>query len=216
MPSVIAHKFHGSRIALAAAYAAGIAITGITKAKPAVVTSTAHGVATGDVVKIAGALGMTEANGIYIAKMLTANTYELVGSDSTGWGTYTSGGTGAKATFGAWCQVDNFQHQSGSTPEIDISSVCSDSQEIELGLPSAGSVTFGTSWAPDSAMQIAIDASAKSLDLLPVQYQPKGAKTQTTLLGFVQQTAVQAQRGGVWTGNVTYRVTGDPLRVLLP
>lgn len=209
------HNFHGSRIALPASYLTGVAITGITKAKPAVVTSTAHGLVTGDVVKIAGVLGMLEVNGVWIVKMLTANTCELVDSDSTGWGTYTSGGTGAEATFGAWCEVTNFNRQGGSKPETTVSGLCSTAEEIELGLPSYGSVSFTTNWSPDTAMQVAVDAAYDNGEVFPLQYQPAGAKTQTTLLGFVQQTSESAQAGGVWVGNVGYRVTGRPLRTVL-
>lgn len=69
-------------------------ITAITKANPAVVTSNAHGYANGDVLNLAAILGMVELNGkeVTVANA-TTNTYQLLGIDSTNYGTYISGGT---------------------------------------------------------------------------------------------------------------------------
>lgn len=68
-------------------------ITGITKANPAVVTSANHGFVNGQLVSIQGVNGMTQVNFRYFAVAnVTANTFELQGENSTGYGTYTSGG----------------------------------------------------------------------------------------------------------------------------
>lgn len=73
-------------------------ITGITKANPAVVTATAHGLRDGDLVTISGVVGMTQVNGnTYSIKVVNANSFNLVGVDSTGYTTYTSGGIAARA-----------------------------------------------------------------------------------------------------------------------
>lgn len=72
-------------------------ITGITNANPAVVTSNAHGYSNGDRVVIAGVGGMLEVNNReFIVANQTANTFELQGINSAGYGTYTSGGTASK------------------------------------------------------------------------------------------------------------------------
>jgi hypothetical protein len=69
----------------------GSAITGITQANPAVVTSTAHGFANGDVIFIVGVTGMTEVNGrSFTVANKADDTYELTGEDSTGHGAYTT------------------------------------------------------------------------------------------------------------------------------
>lgn len=71
------------------------AITNITQANPAVVTITGHGAFSGDTIDLAAIGGMTELNGTSPEiNVLGANTFELVGVDSTGYGAYTSGGTG--------------------------------------------------------------------------------------------------------------------------
>lgn len=72
-------------------------ITGITKANPAVVSSAAHGYASGDFVVISGVRGMTKLNArTYQIANVTGGTYELVGINTTGadYAAYTSGGSG--------------------------------------------------------------------------------------------------------------------------
>lgn len=66
-------------------------ITAASNATPIVITSTAHGLATGDVVKIEGVGGNTSANNTWTITVLTANTFSLDGS--TGTATYNGGGT---------------------------------------------------------------------------------------------------------------------------
>lgn len=73
------------------------AITGITQANPAVVTSANHGRSNGDIVYIGGVQGMTQVNTsnsevAYVVAGATTNTFQLTGINSTGFGAYTSGG----------------------------------------------------------------------------------------------------------------------------
>lgn len=78
------------------------AITGASKANPGVITAVAHGYATGDWVYIAGVGGMTQLNGKYykITKIdndhFSLQTLNGVNVDTTGYTTYTSGGTSAR------------------------------------------------------------------------------------------------------------------------
>jgi hypothetical protein len=67
-----------------------LTITAVSTANPGVVTSTAHGLATGDIVTIASVGGATQANGTWPVTKLTANTFSIPINVS---GTYTSGGT---------------------------------------------------------------------------------------------------------------------------
>ena len=78
------------------------AITGITKANPAVVTDVAHGLTTGDKVSITGVGGMVQINNfVYTVTVTSADLFTLTYDNGTvvnssGFGTYTSGGTWEK------------------------------------------------------------------------------------------------------------------------
>lgn len=79
-------------------------ITGITQSDPAVVSSTSHGFANGDVVYIDGVVGMTEVNGLeFVVNNVGANDFELQDKngndiDSSAYTAYSSGGS-AYLTF---------------------------------------------------------------------------------------------------------------------
>lgn len=71
-----------------------------TKAKPVVITATAHAFENGDIIKITDAVGMTQLNdNQYMVKAVTTNTFALWTEDGTeqvdgtAFGVWTSGGT---------------------------------------------------------------------------------------------------------------------------
>lgn len=72
------------------------AITGATNASPIVITATSHGFSNGDLVVVVGVGGNLAANGMWKIANVATNTFELTdyetGANSTGSGTYTSGG----------------------------------------------------------------------------------------------------------------------------
>lgn len=69
-------------------------ITAISKANPAVVTSAAHGRATGDRLYLSGIGGMVEiTDGGYVITKIDANSFSLDGIDSSAYTTFTTGGT---------------------------------------------------------------------------------------------------------------------------
>jgi hypothetical protein len=88
-------------IAAAAAIAATKAITAITNATPAVVTSAAHGYSNGDIVLLNCGWGRLNRRAFRVANV-TTNTYELEGVDTTNTTFYPAGGgapgTSAKVT----------------------------------------------------------------------------------------------------------------------
>jgi Ubiquitin-activating enzyme E1 FCCH domain len=76
-------------------------ITGATNANPGVITSTAHGLTTGDQITISGVQGMTQLNGnTYTVTVVTVNTFSI-GVNTTAFGVYTGGGSWISlSTFG--------------------------------------------------------------------------------------------------------------------
>ena len=72
-------------------------ITAITRANPAVVTSSSHGFSNGDHVWINSVVGMTRLNGRrFVVANQTTNTFELTGENSTSYDAYASAGTASK------------------------------------------------------------------------------------------------------------------------
>ena len=72
-------------------------ITAITRANPAVVTSSSHGFSNGDHVWINSVVGMTRLNGRrFVVANQTTNTFELTGENSTSYDAYSSAGTASK------------------------------------------------------------------------------------------------------------------------
>jgi hypothetical protein len=86
----------------------GKAITGATQANPCVLTVPAHGFVTGERKRIFGVAGMTQLNGNdYTVVVVGADTVQLLGVNSTGFGAYTSGGTIGFAQIRPWFfQID--------------------------------------------------------------------------------------------------------------
>lgn len=91
-------------------------ISGITQANPGVVTtSTAHGLANGDVVTLESVVGMTEVNNVaFTVANVASTTFELSGVDTSGYTAYSSGGSvrfnGATTYWqeGAWSDYRGF------------------------------------------------------------------------------------------------------------
>lgn len=71
----------------------GIVITAITQANPAkVTTATAHGLSTGNIVGIAGVVGMTQVNNLAFTITVVDSTSFTLGVDSTGYSAYGASG----------------------------------------------------------------------------------------------------------------------------
>lgn len=71
-------------------------IEAATNASSIVITITGHGYSNGDELYISGVLGMVELFGHYLVNAVTANTFSLVGVDSTSYGVYTGGGMASR------------------------------------------------------------------------------------------------------------------------
>lgn len=92
----------------------GVGITGVTKANPGVITTaSAHGLSLDDIVYISGVGGMIELQGFYYVNsipsptQLTLKTYKFVPLNTTGFTTYTSGGTVVRPIYGKNIVVAN-------------------------------------------------------------------------------------------------------------
>ena len=189
------------------------AISAITKANPAVASVALHGETDGTLIQISGALGMTEVNDTpFLIDSLDANTFGLIGVDSTDYGVYTGGGKFDVAEWSTLCELTGFNQQGGTSPEIPAVSQCSVAQEFEIGLPDFGTVQVDFNYAPQVSVQQAIDAAyrngtkfAYKLTFLPAAL----SNVFEIGIGTVQQVSKQGQVGGLWTGSFTLRLSGQ-------
>ncbi len=88
-------------------------ISGATQANPCVLTVVAHGYSNGDEVTIGGVLGMTALNGVTATiGGVAANTFQLIGVDSSAFPAYISGGKVART----YARVDSAAAPTSGTP----------------------------------------------------------------------------------------------------
>lgn len=206
-------KFAGSQIALLTGFSTDSPsqlITGISNGNPAVVTSNAHGLADGDVVKITGVVGMTEVNDeLFVVINKTDNTFELADTDATGYGTYSSGGEIVEGTLSNFCELTNYNRAGGTSPEISTTSLCSTAQEYEIGLPDFGTTQIDYNFAPRTAIQEALHSFYLSGDKIAVKVVLPNSGGEMVQIGFIQQESETAAVNGIWTASVTIRNTGN-------
>jgi Ubiquitin-activating enzyme E1 FCCH domain/Phage tail tube protein, TTP len=213
MSQGLRYKWHGSHISILRNYDADSpshAITSVTNADPAVVTSAAHGLEDGDVIYITGVVGMIELNArAFIVDVVTSSMFSLHGVDSTNYATYTSGGLFDVGVWSEFCELTSWARTGASKTQIDATSICSDATEYEVGLPGQGTVAINYNFAElTSTAQVALRAWDDSGDMMGVKVQLPGNGGTITRLGFVQQLNDAAANGAIWTGSGTILLTG--------
>jgi hypothetical protein len=210
------YKFQGSTFAVQTALGANKAITAVTKADPAVATSTAHGLVLGDVIKLtlpAGS-GMVELD----AKVVpidnpATNSFELAGVDSTGYTTFVlnspNGALAQPVTFSTFCELTGINQQDGSADQVEVTTICSTVKEFEQGLSDSGTLQLDFNWAGNGAVQAAMRAAKVSGDQLAFKLTFPGDGGKAIMIGTVQQTSFQGAVNGVFTASATIKLTGE-------
>jgi hypothetical protein len=218
MSGGVSLKWHATAIAVSTGFAGDSppqAISAITKANPAVVTSNSHGLDDGDVVKLTGIVGMEELNdGVYVVQNSDPNTFELADVNSAGYGTYVSGGVVDPATFSNYCQLTGYNRAGGSAPESDVSTICSTAAETELGLPDFGTTTLDFLFNLQDSVQQALQAADLSKDIIAVRVVLPKSNGTMVQLGRVQSTGESAANAGHWAGTATIRNSGPRVDIL--
>jgi hypothetical protein len=125
-------------------YDSPLAISAITNANPAVVTSTAHGLSNGNTIILDEIQGMKETAGdsdsylnnrICTVAGVTANTFQLVGVNSTTFTTYVTGGNVRKRVS----TISGLDHLEGETVSILADGAVQPDKVV-----SGGSITLST------------------------------------------------------------------------
>lgn len=155
----------GLKLFMESAIATAKTISGITKAAPGVVSSTAHGFTNNDIVLLE-VQGMVELNGrLFKVVNVAADTFQLAGVDGTTgidttlYNTFSSG-TAKKVTLGTSITgVQEFTFSGGDIKTVDTTTVNDlvDTQIVVGAAAQAADLTM--QWDPASAAQQAMIAA---------------------------------------------------------
>lgn len=201
MAQPIITDFKDTVFEVSTGFDAAAAITGITNASPPVLTRTAHGLLSGDVVRVAAVGGMIEVNSrMYVVSVLTPDTFALLSEDALGYGVYTTGGTVAKATFSPTCQMTGYTGASGTTAVNTTDTNCGSAKSY--GTAQAGQVTLTYAEAPTAFINALRAARAAVAQVALRTTLPKN-RGKFVDLGTVISVDANAQANGNWTGGAT-------------
>ncbi len=93
-PYEVAYAIYTALFDISTLVGSQLAVSGITKANPGVVTTNlAHGMTSGDIIVLTDIVGMTALNGVSLTITVLTPTTFSIGVNTTGYGTYVSGGT---------------------------------------------------------------------------------------------------------------------------
>ena len=192
------------QVAMQSALGANKTISAITKASPAVATSTSHGLANGDIV-ILSVQGMwqVDTRTVRVANV-TANTFELEGIDSTLYDTF-SAGTANAITFGTtFSTIGDLSTSGGDFEMIDVTTIHDNVKKSIPGSASQVEVSGNMNWDPADLGQIALKTAsdARSMRAFKITFSD-GAKWYFT--GYPGYT-------GTPTGSAQQKVTA-PFKV---
>lgn len=160
-----ATKWSNIAVAVQSALAAAKTITAITKANPGVVSSTAHGYANGDYVRIT-AQGMWQVDSMVVrVANQAANTFELEGVDTTLFDTFTSG-SAELITYGTTLSTaTNISASGGDFDFIDTTTIHDNVKKQIPGLANPATFSFENIWdvsdAGLKALKTASDSQAQ-------------------------------------------------------
>lgn len=185
-------------------------IISASKANPCVIGATAHGFANGTVVYIDNAGGMVELNGrAFVIANVAANTFQLLGVDSTGYTTWTSGGTATAKTMTEIADITAYSLFNGTTPEIRVTNLRSRRQEYILDIPDTGDGSLTTNHVTTDPGQ----ARLKYLQSNPTVKEAFTAALQdgkmAAFVAFVQGMPVSGGVGQAVGGQIALRITGE-------
>lgn len=158
------------QIAVQSALGANKTITAITKASPAVCTSTSHGLTNGTYVTLT-VQGMWQLDQVVarIANVAT-NTFELEGIDATAYDTFTSG-TAAEVTFGTTLSsVSDINVGGGDFDMIDVTTIHDNVKKTIPGSASPVEITLTANWDPTDVGLVALRNASDARGIRAIRF----------------------------------------------
>lgn len=202
-------KTQGTIVQVGTAVGTAKTITGITAASPPVVTSTAHGLTNGQIVKISGVVGMTQLNGrAFVVKNVAANSFELGGVDATGYTAYASGGSATPQTMTTIGEVVGGSLFDGTATEIDATHLLSTAKEKKMGLQDFGGGTLNLNRISDTGQTKLKSLKASQVSGVFGITAPDG--TICAFNAFVMSFTAEFQPDDIWKGQVKLTFENEP------
>lgn len=212
MSSANSYAAQGATLKLGPATAAAKTITAATKANPVKLTITAHGLAEGTPIVISSVAGMVELNGkAGVVRVVDANNIEIPGIDSSGYTTYTSGGSATPTQV----QVGNFISWSGLNGQasvIDCTDLDSTAKESKPGLMDNGTFDIQAQVNDtDTGQQVLRSSLAATGPLTTFLLTFKNGKTRS-FSAYVTSAPEQGGVDTVITGSFSAKISGSVTR----
>ncbi len=200
----------GTVLSIGTGSGSAIIPTAIALGYPTILTKSAHGLANGDVVTIAGFTGADAAlfNSLsFVVKNKTTNTFAL-DVDTTGKTVTVSGSpTATPVTFTAIANVKDFSGLDGSASEIDVTNLDSTAKEFRLGLTDPGQFTMNFDYDDSNAGHQALRAKQISGVLTNFKVLFTNADA-ITFSGFVKKMTLAGGVDQVAKSSADIRISG--------
>lgn len=198
-------------IAMQSAIASPETITGITKANPGVVSSTAHGYTNGDTIYL-DVQGMHQVNGRAVRVAgATTDSYQLEGVDTTLFDTFSTG-TSAKVTMGTSITTATSINGSGGDFDFEDTTTIHANQRTQVPkLPNPATYTMDNIWDITDAGQAACKAAsdAQALRVFSFTFGTGGKKMY--FAGYVGASLMPGgQAQGLVTTSIVITMFGSP------
>lgn len=132
------------KVEVALTFASPTSPSAVTKAYPAVVTLTSHGLAAGTVGYWVATSGMVQLHKqAFVVDNPLTNSYDISGLDSTNYDTFSAGPTTiTAATWGTLTEASDFEIGGGENDSLDDTRLIDTKRRTEAGLTGSQSMTF--------------------------------------------------------------------------
>lgn len=185
-------------------------ITAISKVAEAVVTGT-HDFSIGDIVVIDNVAGMNEINkkAVRVKSVSTTVSFVCEGLDSTGFSTYTSGGTANKVA--TWVSFDNIQQFSmpdGNLNKIDVTAISDLTKKEIAGFEDAISATMTVFSDPMASHMVAVRAARAAGGDRAFRVTTRNGNVAIFNGEVAGGTGLDGSAGAIATSQVTVTLTG--------
>lgn len=201
------------RVEVAKTFGTAKTVSDVSNAKPAVATSTAHGLAAKSVGYFDGVTGMTRLDGQAVRIAVpTADTFTLEGLNTTTFPDYTGGNFIPVTAWATLAEATSLSVPDGTADELDNTTLIDDDKQLLNGLLNARTVAIAVN-AQDVATEAGelIEDAADLQGYVLIRVTFKSGATRV-FRGQPSSPGENVQRGAIATGSININVKGKILK----